>query len=164
MNWTTVYFLAGLIALSGACNSGKEEASGEEGEEFDMKATVDEAGVEFARKQLADLDKRLASDDPGSASSICSVIATDMPAIEKADSKLAATLKRRCGRDVAVRSLEKFVKEAEAARAASPDDKFLMECSSFSIYMKPVKAAGADQDPEVAKLHGRFAKACPGKE
>jgi hypothetical protein len=165
MNCSIIGSLTLLLALSGACSSDKESSSNEAtSDKMDMQSMVDEAGVDFARKQLAELDTRLASDDPGSASSICSVIEPDMPAIEKADAKLAETLKQRCGKDVAIRSLARYVEEAEAARAADPDDTFLMECSSFSIYMKPVIAAGAETDPEIALLRARFATACPGKE
>ena len=164
MKLTTPTILSVFLAL-GACSDKKESSATEAPtDEIDMKEIVDEAGVEFARKQLADLDTRLASDDPGSASSICSVIKSDMPAIEKADPKLHETIKQRCGRDVAVRSLDQYVKEAEEAFAADPTDTFSLECGSLSIYMKPVIAAGLEGDPEVAKIKERHAKVCPPKE
>jgi hypothetical protein len=119
--------------------------------------------VEFARKELANIDTALASDDPGRASSSCAVIKPDFAAIKKADAKLAATLEQRCGKDLALRSLTVFVEKAEAARKAEPEARFVPECSSFDIYMKPVTAAGAEADPLVATLRDRHAVACPKK-
>jgi len=146
-----------LLACVSACNSKKEQKTD------DVKDMVNEASVDFARKELPEIDKKLASDDPGAASSSCAVIKPDMPAIRKADAKLADTIEKKCGHDLALRQLAVFVDKAEAARAKEPDSKFLSECSSWDIYMKPVTAAKADADPEVATLHDRFAKACPGK-
>lgn len=147
-----------LVALV-ACDSKDQSSS----DKVDIREIKDEVGVEFARKELANIDKALASDDPGAASSTCAVIKPDMAAIKKADPKLAATVEQRCGKDLALRSLTVFVEKAEAARKASPDDKFLMECSSFDIYMKPVVSAGAEGDPAVAALRERHATACPAK-
>lgn len=138
-----------------ACDSKTEKQGG-----ADM---VEEASVEWARGQLPELDKQLASNDPGQASSTCAVIKPDMAKIKKADAKLADTLAKKCGPDLALRQLAVFVERAEAERAKDPDSKFLGECSSWSIYMKPVIAAGAEGDPEVGKLKERFSKACPGK-
>jgi hypothetical protein len=132
-------------------------------DKIDMKALQAEAGVEFARKELANIDTALASDDPGRASSTCAVIKPDLAAIEKADAKLAAAVKERCGKGLALRSLAVFVEKAEAARKADPEAKFVPECSSFDIYMKPVTAAGAEGDPQVATLRERHAAACPPK-
>lgn len=164
MNCTAPTVLAALLAMCGACSSDKETSKEKAPDEIDMQEMVDEAGVSFAREHLAEIDTLLASDDPGAASSICAVIKPDMPAIEKADTKLAETLTLRCGRDLAIRSLARFVEKAEAAYAADPTDTFSLECSSFSIYMKPVTAAGADSDPEVAKIKARHTKVCPPKE
>ncbi|MGE0398749.1 MAG: hypothetical protein AB7T06_18725 [Kofleriaceae bacterium] len=146
-----------FVVLLVACGSKKEEKSNDLG---DMK---EEASVEFARKQIPELDKMLASKDPGQASSTCAVIKPDMQAIEKADPKLAADLVKRCNHDLALRSLAVFVERAEEERAKDPDAKFLGECSGWNIYMKPVINAKADGAPEVAALKERFSKACPGK-
>jgi hypothetical protein len=158
--------LVSSLVLGAACSS--EKKSSEEGSTAvkgsDTESMIDDAKVSFARKQLAELDKLLASDDPGAASSTCAVIEVDFPAIEKADSKLAETLKARCGRDLAVRSLARFVEKAEAAHAKDPTDTFSKECSSYPIYMKPVTAAGvAADDAEVAKIKARYDVVCPPK-
>lgn len=147
--------LLALVLLVG-CGSKKEKSN-------DLPDMKDEASVDFARKQIPELDKMLASDDPGQASSTCAVIKPDMPAIEKADKALAAELVKRCNHDLAVRSLAVFVGRAEAERAKDPEAKFLGECSGWDIYMKPVKNAKADGEPEVTALRERFSKACPGK-
>lgn len=141
-----------------ACDSKDKQSSGDK---IDLDEIKDEAGVEFARKNLPEIDKQLASSDPGAASSTCSVIKPDMAAIKKADPELAATLERRCGRDLAIRQLAVFVEKAEAARKADPEGKFVPECSSLDIYLKPVVKAGVEADPEVAKLRERHAAACP---
>lgn len=146
-----------VLALVGC----KEEKKVDD--KIDMKALKDEAGVEFARKELANIDTALASEDPGRASSSCAVIKPDLPAIQKADPKLASTLEQRCGKDLALRSLAVFVEKAEAARKADPEARFVPECSSFDIYMKPVIKAGAENDPLVATLRDRHAAACPKK-
>ncbi|MDQ3367283.1 MAG: hypothetical protein M3680_17815 [Myxococcota bacterium] len=91
------------------------------------------------------------------------MIKPDLAAIQKADPKLAATIEQRCGKDLALRSLAVFVDKAEAARKADPDGRFIPECSSFDIYMKPVVAAGAEGAPEIAQLRDRHAAACPAK-
>src|SRR5689334_2317165 len=130
-------------------------------DKVDLKALQAEAGVEFARKELANIDTALASDDPGRASSSCAVIKPDLPAIEKADAKLATAIKERCGKGLALRSLTVFVEKTEATRKADPEAKFIPECSSFDIYMKPVTAAGAEADPQVATLRDRHGVACP---
>jgi hypothetical protein len=148
-----------LLALVAACDS-KEKSSSDK---IDIKEIKDEVGVEFARKELANIDTALASTDPGAASSTCAVIKPDMAAIQKADPKLAATIEQRCGKDLALRSLAVFVEKAEAARKADPEGKFIPECSSFDIYMKPVVRAGAEAAPEVAQLRERHAAACPAK-
>ncbi|MDQ3337989.1 MAG: hypothetical protein M4D80_22730 [Myxococcota bacterium] len=147
------------LALVAGCDSKEKKSS----DKIDLQEIKDEAGVDFARKELANIDTALASTDPGRASSSCAVIKVDMPAIKKADAKLHATLEQRCGKDLALRSLTVFVEKAEAARKAAPDDKFLMECSSFDIYMKPVVSAGAEADPQVSALRERHAAACPKK-
>ncbi len=162
MIWKPV-FVSALLSLTIGCSSDKESAKETSSKDIDMKSMVDEAGVSFARKQLTELDARLASDDPGSASSICSVIKPDMPAIEKADAELAKTLTQRCGHDVAVRSLTRFVEKLEVEHAADPDG-FLIDCSSLSIYMKTVIAAKADKEAEVTELIARHTKVCPAKD
>lgn len=121
---------------------------------------IDEASVDFARKQVPEIDKHLASEDPGAASSNCAVIKPDLPAIQKADPKLAATIERRCGRDLAVRSFARYVEKIEAERAKDPAAK-VWECSSIESYAKPVRAAGAESDAEYTALLERHAKACP---
>lgn len=136
-----------LLALAAACGSSKDDAGG--GESFDDMKTS--AEVDWARKQLPELDQQLASADPGKASSACAVIKPDMPKIRKADPKLAETLARRCGRDLAVRSLTVAVERAEADRG---------ECSMISVYEKMITEANAGDDPEVAKLRERVAAAC----
>jgi hypothetical protein len=147
-----------LVTTLGACGS-KEEKS----KSNDLEDMKDEASVDWARKQLAELDTMLASKDPGQASSTCAVIKPDMPKIEKADKKLAETIAKKCGPDLALRSLAVFVERAEEERAKDPDAKFLGECSSWNIYMKSVTSSGAEGDPQVATLKERFSKACPGK-
>lgn len=148
-----------LLTLIAGCDSKDKKSS----DKIDINEIKDEVGVEFARKELANIDKALASTDPGAASSTCAVIKPDMAAIKKADPKLAATVEQRCGKDLALRSLAVFVEKAEAARKADPEGKFIPECSSFDIYMKPVVTAGAEGDPEVAKLRERHTAACPAK-
>jgi hypothetical protein len=158
-----------LSLVLSACSKGDEEGT-EASDEIEARASKaaeqgrDDAKLSFAREQLAELDKRLASDDPGSASSICSVIKGDIPAIAKSDAKLAETLTTKCGRDLAVRGLERFVERAEAVHAKDPKDTFGKECSSFSIFMKPVDSAGAASDPKVAELKTRFDAVCPPKK
>lgn len=147
-----------LIGFLVACGS-KEEKS----KSNDLEDMKDEASVDWAREQLAALDTQLASKDPGQASSTCAVIKPDMAKIQKADKKLADTLAKKCGPDLALRSLAVFVERAEEERAKDPDAKFLGECSGWNIYMKPVTASGAEGDPQVATLKERFSKACPGK-
>lgn len=153
--WLLVFALA-------AC--GKSDKTDDKASDKPAAAKMDvqtEAAVEFAQKQLPEMDKQLASDDPGAASSTCAVIKPDLAKIEKADPKLAATIKERCGHDLALRSLTVFVERAEAARKKDPGARFLSECSSFEIYMKPVTAAGAEADPAIPKLRERHAAACP---
>jgi hypothetical protein len=142
-----------VVALVG-CGSKEEKAA----DKIDLQEIKDEAGVEFARKELANIDEALASTDPGRASSSCAVIKGDMPAIKKADPKLHATLEQRCGKDRHMRSLVVFVEKAEAARKAAPDDPRLLECGSWDIYAK-----GVEPGPEVDKLRERYAAACPKK-
>ncbi|MFN0250973.1 MAG: hypothetical protein ACKV2T_29130 [Kofleriaceae bacterium] len=147
-----------ILALVGACGS-KEEKS----KSNDLGDMKDEASVDWARKQIAEIDKLLASKDPGAASSTCAVIKPDMAAIQKADKKLAETLTKKCGPDLALRSLAVFVERAEEERAKDPEATFLSECSGWNIFMKTVIATGAESDPSVAPLKERFGKACPGK-
>jgi hypothetical protein len=147
-----------MVALVGACGS-KEEAKSDNS----VEGMVDEASVDFARKQIPELDRMLASKDPGEASSTCAVIKPDMAKIQKADKKLADTLAKKCGPDLALRSLAVLVERAEEERAKDPEAKFLSECSSWNSYMKSVTANGADNDPQVATLKERYSKACPGK-
>jgi hypothetical protein len=146
MKWMIVLALASLPA----CSKTEDKDSSKESL-GDIKT---EAAVDWAREQVADIDTRLASKDPGSASSNCAVIKPDMPAIKKADPKLAETLERKCGRDLAVRSMTVAVERAEADAS---------ECSSISVYEKMIAKAGADADPEVAKLRERVATACANK-
>lgn len=117
-----------LVALLAACGSKKEKEKSNDLE--DMK---EEASVDWARKQLPEIDTQLASKDPGQASTTCAVIKPDMAAIKKADAKLAETLAKKCGPDLALRSLAVFVERAEAERAKDPDAKFLSECSGWSL-------------------------------
>jgi hypothetical protein len=133
------------LVVAGACSSKTDEQPAR------RLDPVDEASVEYARKALPDLDQRLASSDPGSASSVCAVIKPDLPKIAQADPKLAETLERKCGRDVAVRSLEVAVERAEKDRS---------ECSMIPIYEKTITSAGAEADPEVGKLRERVSAAC----
>ena len=130
---------------------------------LDIEAVKDDAAVEWARRELANIETQLQSADPGRASSGCAVIKPDMAKIEKADAKLAAKLEQRCGKDLALRSLAVFVERAEKARAADPTG-FVPECAGFDIFMKPVIAAGADADPAIAKLRDRHAAACPPRK
>jgi hypothetical protein len=134
-----------------ACDSKKEKRSD------DVKDMVDDASVDWARKQVPEIEKLLASDDPGAASSNCAVIKPDMPKIVKADKALAAKLVKLCGHDYNLRSLTVFVERAEAARKAKPDDRFLLECGSWDIYAKGIAA----DDPDVVKLKARYDAACP---
>jgi len=146
-----------LLVFAFACGK-SDEADAPPMPQLDIQT---EAAVEFARKELPGLDIKLASDDPGAASSTCAVIKLDLARIRKADPKLAATVEQKCGRDVAMRSLTVFVERAEAARQKEPGAAFLSECSSFDIYMEPLIAAKADADPAVAKLRERHAAVCP---
>ena len=136
------------LALLVACSSEKDAPRKSDKVE-DMVA---EASVDWARKQVPEIEKRLASADPGSASSPCAVIKPDMPKIRAADPELAKTLELRCGRDVAVRSMTIAVERAEK-------DRF--DCSAIPIYEKSIAKANAGADPEVAKLRERVAAACP---
>lgn len=145
-----------LVLVLAGCGSKKEKSN-------DIEDMKEEASVEWARKQLPELDTMLASKDPGQASSTCAVIKPDIAAIEKADKKLAEAIAKKCGHDLALRTLTVFVERAEEERAKDPESKFLGECSSWDIYMKPVINAKADGAPEVAALKERFGKACPGK-
>jgi len=148
MKWMMAFAFVSLTA----CGSSKEDKAKGSGESLeDMK---DEASVDWARKQIGELDTKLASSDPGSASSTCAVIKPDMAKIKKADAKLAETLERRCGRDLAVRSMTVAVERAE---------KDTFECSSISVYEKMISKAGAESDPEVTKLRERVATACAKK-
>jgi hypothetical protein len=135
------------LALLVACSSQKDQPKSEKVEDM-----VAEASVDWARQQLPEIDKRLASADPGSASSPCAVIKPDMAKIRAADPELAKTLEVRCGRDVAVRSMTVAVERAEK-------DRF--DCSAIPIYEKSIAKANAGADPEVAKLRERVAAACP---
>jgi hypothetical protein len=151
------YIVAALLLVAG-CS--KEEKSADK---IDLQEIKDEAGVDFARKELANIDEALASTDPGRATSSCAVIKGDMPAIKKADPKLHATLEQRCGRDYQIRALTVFVEKIEAARKAAPDDKFLSGCNSLDIYTKGAEKLGLMGDPEVVRLTERHAAACPKK-
>jgi hypothetical protein len=145
------------LALLTACDS-KDKAKSER-----IDDPVDDATVGFARKEVPEIEKKLASADPGSATGSCSVVGADLPKIRKYDKKLAETIEKLCGHDLSIRSLTVFVEKAEAARAKDPNDKFLLECGSWDIYMKPVLAAKAGDDPAIAPLKERYTKACPGK-
>jgi len=135
------------LALLVACSSQKDQPKSEKVEDM-----VAEASVDWARQQLPEIDKRLASADPGSASSPCAVIKPDMAKIRAADPELAKTLEVRCGRDVAVRSMTVAVERAEK-------DRF--DCAVIPIYEKSIAKANAGADPEVLKLRERVAAACP---
>ena len=143
-----------VVALVGC----KEKATPDN---LDIEDVKDDAAVEWARKELANIETQLQSDDPGRASSGCAVIKPDMAKIKQRDPKLAAKLAQRCGKDLALRSLTVMVEKAEKARAANPEDRMLLECRSFDIYMEPITAAGAESDPSVAKLRDRHTAACP---
>jgi hypothetical protein len=144
-------WIIAIALVAGAACSSKDDTKISDG---DFKAMEDEASVDWARSQLSALDAQLASSDPGSASSTCAVIKPDMRKIKKADPELAETLARKCGRDLAVRSLTVAVERAEKDRSA---------CRSISIYEKSITKAGAEADPEVAKLRARVAAACAAK-
>jgi hypothetical protein len=143
-----------LAVMLVACGSKEEKKSD------DVKDMVDDASVDWARKQVPEIEKLLASSDPGAASSNCAVIKPDMAKVQKADKKLAAQLEKLCGHDLHLRSLTVFVEKAEAARKVAPDDKFLMECSSWDIYAKHVPA----DDAELPKLKARYDAACPPRK
>ncbi len=145
MKWMFALALVSLAACSKKEDKEPPKAS------MDLKT---EAAIDWAREQVAGIDTRLASKDPGSASSPCAVIEPDMAAIKKHDPKLAETLERRCGRDLAVRSMTVAVERAEADAS---------ECSSISVYEKMIAAANADADPDVLKLRERVAVACAKK-
>jgi hypothetical protein len=145
------------LALLAACDS-KEKPK-----DNSVEGMIDDANVDFARKEVPEIEKKLASPDPGSAAGSCAVVKPDLPKIRKADKKLADKIEKLCGHDFSIRSLTVFVEKAEAARAKDPNDKFLMECGSWDIYMKPVIAASSGDDPAIAPLKERYAKACPGK-
>jgi hypothetical protein len=147
----------GFVALV-ACGEKKEDKPSDK---IDIKEIKDEAGVDFAKQNLAEIDTKLASADPGAASSICAVIKPDMPAIKKADAKLAAQVEKQCGHDLAVRSLTVFVERVEAETA---NGGRTLQCSSLDIYLKTVVAAKAENEPEVVALKERFAKACPPRK
>lgn len=153
-------WLIAIAVVVAACGKDKDKDTSA-GDKIDLDEIQAEASVEFARKELPNLEAKLASDDPGAASSSCAVIKPDLAAIAKADPKLAKTIAQRCGRDLAIRQLAVFVEKAEAARKADPEGKFVPECSGLDIYLKPVKAAAVESDPEVAKLVERHAAACP---
>ena len=142
------------IALLG-CSSKKEDQPAQSNDRLDMADLQSEAAVEFAEKTLPDIDKQLASTDPGAASSACAVIKPDLKKIRKAKPDLAATLEKRCGRDLAVRSLENEVVKIE---------KDPHECPMVGVYEKMVVKAGATEDPDVVKLHARLAAVCPAKK
>jgi len=144
-------WMIALALVSVAACSSKEDKKGSGESLEDIK---DEASVDWARKQVAEIDTRLASADPGSASSNCAVIKPDMAKIKQADPKLAETLELRCGRDLAVRSLTIAVERTE---------KDPSECSSIPIYEKMITKANAGSDPEVIKLRERVATACAKK-
>ena len=146
------------LAVLAACSKDKTEDS----PSSSTGDPIDEAKVDFARKEVPEIDKKLASDDPGAASSSCAVIKPDLAVIRKADPKLAETIERRCGRDLAIRQLAVFVARAEAERAKDPTG-MVMECSSLDIYLKPVRNAGVEADAEVTALVERHGKACPKK-
>lgn len=146
--------VASLLVVA-ACSKDKEADQAPSTQDM-----IDEASVDFARKQVAEIDKHLASDDPGAASSNCAVIKPDMPKIKKADPKLATTLEQRCGRDLALRSFTRYVEKIEAERAKDPTGR-VWECSSIESYAKTVRAAGAESDAEFTALLERHAKACP---
>ena len=140
-----------LVTLALVACSSKDDKPRPSDDLADIKS---EAAVEWARKELPDIDARLASSDPGRASSTCAVIKPDMAKIKKADPELAAILERKCGRDLAVRSMTIAVERAE---------KDHWDCSSIPVYEKSIAAAGAGSDPEVIKLRERVAVACAKK-
>lgn len=144
MKWALLLFVV-------ACSSEKKQ---EHADKLDMNEIKTEAAVEFAEKSMPELDAKLASADPGAASSLCTVIMGDYKRIEKAKPELAATIKTRCKRDQYVRSLAVLVDRMEKDKS---------ECSKLSIWDKPLVREGLMQDAEVVKLHERAAAACPPK-
>lgn len=127
-----------------------------------MAEMKSEAAVEWAQKQLPEIDKELASTDPGRASSSCAVIKPDLKAIEKADAKLAETLRLRCGHDLRIRELAVDVDRAEVARkAATGASAFVPECSSVKLAVKEIAKGGWSGEPDVTALVARGQVACP---
>jgi len=124
---------------------------------LDIEDVKDDAAVEWARKELANIETQLQSEDPGRASSGCAVIKPDMAKIKQRDPKLAAKLEQRCGKDLHLRSLTVFVERTEKARAADPSGR-ISECWSLDTYAKHVEPG-----PERTKLEVRHAAACPKK-
>ncbi len=122
----------------------------------EMKA---EAAVEWAHKQLPDLDQRLASTDPGAASSICSVIKPDLASIEKADADLAAQIKQRCFHDLRVRELAVAIDKAEIEQKTPSSVMF--GCSRVASDLQALAKDKLDTDPAVVALAPRIATVCP---
>ena len=147
--------LASLVVLV-ACSKDKEAKSDDP-----LAGVEEEAAVEFARKQLPDIDAKLASSDPGAVSGACSVLKADLPKIRTADKKLAETIEQRCGKDYQIRSFTVYVEKLEAERATDPTGS--LRCSSLDIYYKGVKEIGADSDPTVVKMMERYNTVCPKK-
>ena len=138
-----------LLMFVVACSSEKKD--NDKADKLDLNDIKTESAVEFAEKSLPELDQKLASSDPGSASSTCAVIKPDLARIEKAKPELAATIRTKCGRDLAVRSLAVEVDKIE---------KDPHECAMLGSYLTPVAKAKAQNDPEVVKLGARVDAAC----
>ena len=137
-----------VVALIGC----KEKATPDK---LDIEDVKDDAAVEWARRELANIETQLMSQDPGRASSGCAVIEPDLPKIKKRDPKLADKLEQRCGKDLPLRSLTVFVEKTEKARRENPTGR-LSECSALDIYAKHVEPG-----PARTKLEQRHAAVCP---
>ncbi len=144
-----------LVALT-ACSSSKSDKPKAQ---LSVQA---ESALDFAREQLPALDKALASSDPGAGSSICAMLKADSKYLREADPALAETAEKRCGHDLAIRSLTVGAERAEAARKAQPTGH-IFECSSRNSYEKMITAAGAEGDPALPAVRERWAAACPAR-
>jgi hypothetical protein len=146
--------IALMLVLVLGC--GKDEKKHSDHESMDDM--VAEASVDWARKQLPEIDKKLASTDPGSASSVCAVIKPDMKKIEKADPELATQVKQKCLHDYPLRELAVAIDKAEAARAAQPTG-YVSECSRVTVDIKGLDKQGLVA--EAAALITRGEATCP---
>jgi hypothetical protein len=139
------------------CGGKKEERHRDK---IDMDEIQTESAVEWAQKQLPELDAKLASTDPGAASSICAVLKPDMKRIEKADPDLFKTVTTRCTHDLPLRELAVAIDKAQAARAADTSPSgFIPECSRVTVDI-----AGLDKQglaTEAAALVTRGRTVCP---